>query len=774
MQSAVPGELPLVLIETFGGPTSYGSTVSMDADWIAIGSPSTNSGMVSTLFNDGSTWRFVPELSGTDNSAFGASIDIASQPGSTEAYLVVGSPESVSNTEGRAHFYTHDSTSNSWQLQGDFLAGSPTGSATSENFGSSVAVSRNRRVVVGAPDHDLQGQSSGRIYTYEYDLRNGVLEARNMVPTEPILGQGSLSRFGEDVDITKDGEFIVVSEPGMRSFTIFNWDGNVWLKIYQHSDSEHADFGSSVTFLSNNYVAVGAPSVDGNRGLIQVYKVDEDDMTIWNPLPVLEGNLRGDRFGTIGTVSGQEGPTGPEVVLGTANGAVERYDLIGNRWFRRYSVDRPAAVTAVSSYNTDDGYRVLVGHSSSNEALLYAGRPENVIQPSPAPAPTTSRPTIPKTWQQVGARATSSSRSSKDTKFGQAVALVGDYLAVGEPFGTPQEIGDVAILGRSRNWDHLSKGFAVGTLEFGYAVDAALVDGKPSLLVGAPETLDQQGLNVNLGSAHFYQQDISTGNWSTVGNFEGIRPPFLVTEADGKFGRAVAMASDVLRVAIGSPSSSINQQTVDTGKVHTYEFDGRFWAPMGGPLVGSEKDNFLGSSIAMSKSGDRMLVGAPGHRNGDGGVFYYGWNGTDWRIILPLRGRAGSSESLGESVAILSDDGRRIAFGGSTYEGNKGVVKIYEEMGSSGFFVQLGDEDIIGDDGDEIGMTLAGANGRLCFGTANGSFRAYEYNSDMSRWDQIAEGPNLGSAVVSISMSDDGNTVAVGLENQEVTVYELA
>jgi len=61
--------------------------------------------------------------------------------------------------------------------------------------------------------------------------------------------------------------------------------------------------------------------------------------------------------------------------------------------------------------------------------------------------------------------------------------------------------------------------------------------------------------------------------------------------------------------------------------------------------------------------------------------------------------------------------------------------------------------------------------GRLAFGTATGSFRVYEW--DVNQWVEVASGPSLGSSVTSISLSDDAQTVVVGLANREVRVYDL-
>ena len=776
-----PGELPLSIVQELTGSTSYGTTVAMDDNWMAVGSPSlnsggsttagpTSSGLVSAMFNDGSQWQFVDDISGTPNSAFGAAIDIV-KPSSTsnDAFLLVGAPDAGSNGEGHAFLYKYDSSSASpaWEMQGSILQGEPTLSMTAENFGNAVALSKSLTAVIGAPQHDFQGTAAGRVYTYQYDVQpGGSVVARNMVPNEAIIGQTANSRFGEDVAITDNGNYMAVGEPGISSFAIFNFDGNAWLKVFQHSMStQYTDFGSSVTFLSPRYVAVGAPSFDSNRGAIQVFEIDNQDRTIWRAVPVLKGAVRGDKIGAINTVSGHEGPNGPELVIGMESGIVERWDLIGGtQWVRRYSVSRPSSVNAIAAYSTGDDYMVLAGHGTGQEAVLYAGQPQNGGQPSMSPV---TGP--PKEWQLAGGPFSSTNSNLGNTQFGHDVALVGDFLAIGEPLGGASEYGDVAIYERGNTeWVLDDSGFAQDTIKYGFAVDGAMIDNVPTIVVGATESYDGQ-LNI-LGSAHIYQRDLATNNWNAVGDPLGLRPQFFDNVNGDMYGTSVSIASDKLRFAIGAPNSGGNGVSgTNSGKVYIYDYDGMNWVPFGGPIVGSEPNNLVGTSVSMSTTGDKLLVGAPGHISNSGGIYFYNWNGTAWDSLVSMRGSPG--ERLGTTVSILDPAGTIIAFGAPTFGQDKGRVRIFYES-NPGFYQQLGNEDIVGADGEAIGTTLSGAKGRVCFGTANGSFRAYELVGQ--NWVEISSGPNLGQPVVSISMAADGNSVAVGLSNEEVVVYDLA
>ena len=414
--------------------------------------------------------------------------------------------------------------------------------------------------------------------------------------------------------------------------------------------------------------------------------------------------------------------------------------------------------------------------------------------PSTSPQPTTSSaPTGPVTWQLVGDPVVSENGEGLVTAFGHDVAFVPQgndkYLVVGEPHNDNSTVGQVTLHKRPL-WQTTTPDWNVTDSRrcFGHALDAGLVSttsghARSSLLVGAPGTINPSFPNLDFGSAHYFQWDEATGDWTTLGTELGVRSGGQPFESSGYFGSSVAMARSMLRIAVGAPSSSTGTLS-DTGRVYTFDYNGMEWDPLTTPLVGEEQEAALGTSVALSYNGNRLLMGAPGRRGGDGQATFMEWTGTEWRTILNLAGVSESSEAMGTTVAIVAEHGRRIAVGAPFYDdgtgGNRGMVRVYEEFDSlPGFFQRLGtDEDFIRDaddasDGDRIGTTLCGAKGLVCFGTDNGSFRVYDY--DGTNWVRLGElsVANLGSPVVSITMSETADSVAVGLANREVQVFEL-
>lgn len=202
-----------------------------------------------------------------------------------------------------------------------------------------------------------------------------------------------------------------------------------------------------------------------------------------------------------------------------------------------------------------------------------------------------------------------------------------------------------------------------------------------------------------------------------------------------------------------------------------YEFDGIM--NLLSTLDGPEPDARFGSAVAVTADGNRLLVGAPGTdtRPSLGSAYYYEWDSSAWRIIFQLPGTDGD-ENFGTSVAILDTAGDVIAMGGPNYSDSRGVIRVYRRQGGN-IWGQLGG-DIIGEPGDSLGATLAsGPANRVVAGTATGSFRAFEYDSQQNNWVKVGTGePSFGSNVASIGSSSNGD-IALGTADGSVSVYSL-
>jgi len=299
--------------------------------------------------------------------------------------------------------------------------------------------------------------------------------------------------------------------------------------------------------------------------------------------------------------------------------------------------------------------------------------------------------------------------------------------------------------------------------------------------IGAP---NNDGNGLNAGHVRIYEE--SGGSWAQIGNDIDGEGGFHVS------GRSVSMNSDGSRVAIGAPYEGIN------GYVRIYEENGGVWTQIGNNIFGGVSGDEAGYSVSMSSDGSRVAIGAPGSSgNGtlSGHVQIYEESGGVWtQIGSDIDGEAPGDRS-GWSVS-MSSDGSRVAIGARFNVGNGngpfdldfGHVRIYEENG--GVWTQIGN-DIDGEgSGDQAGysVSMSSDGSRVAIGApfnggngnASGHVRIYEETGGV--WTQIGndidgEGASYWSGW-SVSMSSDGNRVAIGAPNPggndsgQVRIYE--
>jgi uncharacterized repeat protein (TIGR01451 family) len=214
---------------------------------------------------------------------------------------------------------------------------------------------------------------------------------------------------------------------------------------------------------------------------------------------------------------------------------------------------------------------------------------------------------------------------------------------------------------------------------------------------------------------------------------------------------------------------------------------------IGNDIYGESFSDNSGWSTSLSSNGQILAIGAPRNAgNGllSGHVRIYEWNGSSW--IQKGNDIDGESflDKFGHSVS-LSSDGNILAIGAINNNGNgteAGHVRIYEWNGSS--WIQKGN-DIDGEFAyDYSGYDVSiSANGNIIAigslendGTASksGHVRIFEWNGNswVQKGNDIDGTYAYGSFGFSISLSNDGNVVAIGGSHEgpnlqgQVHIYE--
>ncbi len=217
----------------------------------------------------------------------------------------------------------------------------------------------------------------------------------------------------------------------------------------------------------------------------------------------------------------------------------------------------------------------------------------------------------------------------------------------------------------------------------------------------------------------------------------------------------------------------------------------RGWKQVGDIMMGPTNSDSIqfGHSVAISRDGQRVAIGLPGldGRGEDkeissqaGSVFIMDFNGTDWTLVAQLNGfEAGGNAG---TAVVMSQDGKRVAFGAPNTRSGGYVVMYQEEL--------VGTWKIVGDVLGGLGLNISSSFGSSLSLSADGRILAvgdryadskgsltntgsiHVYQQGNFTWEKLGkEIQGQGSNELfgwSIALSQDGMRVAasaVGADN---------
>jgi WD40 repeat protein len=284
-------------------------------------------------------------------------------------------------------------------------------------------------------------------------------------------------------------------------------------------------------------------------------------------------------------------------------------------------------------------------------------------------------------------------------------------------------------------------------------------DGKV-LAVGAP------GFNKTSGATWVYWLNGSA--WAEM--------PGMPLSGKGAAGASVSLSSDGKVLAVGAPGYGNNTA------VWVYNFTGSAWAEMPDmPLIQEVAVGaWPGVSVSLSSDGTVLAVGAPmydSHTGGGGGTWLYQYDGSAWAEMprMPLRGPRASQ--YGSSVS-LSSDGTVLAVGAPAYDGDTGAAWLYR-YGGSGWAEMLGmplghAERGHSEQGLSVSLSADGTTLAVSGHLDHVAAATWVYQQDDGgTWAEMGGmplvGPTRSSGAVSVRLSSDGTTLAVGASNYAFT-----
>lgn len=355
--------------------------------------------------------------------------------------------------------------------------------------------------------------------------------------------------------------------------------------------------------------------------------------------------------------------------------------------------------------------------------------------------------------------------------------------------------GRVAMYGFDANTDEWNKlgDELVGEegQEFGTSLDMS--ENGNVIIVG---TMDDNGDKSQAGSVQVYVRDDVSGKtrWLPKGD------PIYGESAYDWFGASVAIHGDGKIIVVGSPGHDVGDN-IDAGAVTVYEYEalGKKWVEMQAKILGTSTLGKFGSSLAISKLGV-LAVGAPHANNQAGYVQMFRYTAADNNGTAATWSKEGQEldggnpgDRFGASVA-MSRLGKHVIIGAPLQKvGEKrhaGVATVWEvdytdnvwkliseEISSDNQGDNFGSSVDISDDGKEIAVGAPYSSTSTM--KQNGHIAVYHKNSTSTTFSlanvKIEGKAEYGHQGSSVALSGDGYQVMGGApEEGYVSVYMLA
>jgi hypothetical protein len=382
-----------------------------------------------------------------------------------------------------------------------------------------------------------------------------------------------------------------------------------WLKLGETIEGTtwKDRFGYSVaTSGDGKVVAVGAISIDEGASFrqVSVYEVVSNETSSsaasWEQLgQSLQGIDVVDDFGWDVKLS----EDGRILTIGTGPGGnyVRVYALSIDRttWIELGSdiVDAEAADgecfgCAIDALVMKDGVTIVVA-VGAKDGVNNTGSVQVYFLAGPTEA-----------WEQVGSTVVGIASTTNDD-FGEDVALSSDggtlRLAVGAPGGDYAHIYALQTESTGDDWTLLGNmnGEAIGD-KFGSNV-ALSKDGKIVAVSARRNSATPQ--QYGSGQIQVYKEQ-SDATWTQLGDE-------INGDNDGQFGFSLAMSADGTRVAGGANLDNGDGKGFATGNVRVFDFDEgtNAWIQVGDELVGQDRADEFGQSVALSGDGVVLVVG---------------------------------------------------------------------------------------------------------------------------------------------------------------------
>nr|MBP6820826.1 putative Ig domain-containing protein [Acidobacteriota bacterium] len=570
-------------------------------------------------------------------------------------------------------------------------------------FGYAVALDGNT-AIIGAPYDEVTHTDQGSVYVFVRSGTNWTLQQKL------FAGDGQPGdKFGSAVALSGDTALIGAPESDagtdadIGSAYVFVRSGSTW--TFQQK------LGASGGFAGALFGA--AVALDGNTALVGAYQqtitpsffttgaayVFVRNGTQWTQQQRLLSNdaVDGDRFGVSVALDGDTALIGAPNVTITASGQGAAYIFT-----------RSGTVWTQQPRLNLDSAQARGGDQFGNAVALsgeFAAIGIHLRGSNDSGAVALARRGATGAWTLV--QLFGAPNPVAGAHFGESLAMDGGLMIVGASLGLNAAGVDqrTAYVFAVNNMTFVGQlGVEVGNADdrFGYAV---AVKGD-TVLVGAYRA---DAASTDQGAAYTF----------TLHDSQHIQQPKLIANdgaADDEFGEAVAISGDVL--VVGVEDAKIGTNT-DQGAVYVYIRNGAGWAFQGKITApdGAARDGF-GHAVALS--GNTLAVGAVsadiGGNADQGAAYVFIRNGATWAMQKKLFA-VGIDGSPGDLFGVkIALEGDTLVVGAVGQDSLRGAAYVFTRTGTA--WAQQGPKLLAPDGtfGDRFGTAVAISGNTLMVG----------------------------------------------------------
>jgi len=607
-------------------------------------------------------------------------------------------------------------------------------------------------VVIGAPNNDQLGDSSGQVYVIKK-------EAGSWNPVGRELYGEKGDSFGCAVSISEDGGIMAAG-----AFGGLTGPGYVLLYKYSASTKKYQVirrvvggtiydyYGYSISLSGNGEVlAAGAIFNDESTGFARVTDVSGRHTFA----TTFVGNTSGDYFGTYVSLS--------------FDGLVLAVGATGGSYVRTFEYDenifgwKQLGIDVLGGFGEDfgtvglseDGKRLVVGSTFNSRYGSSAGR-MNIFEMEKGEWLVTDKVEYGSKPNDLCGTSVAISSNGAVAAFGCPGKDDGGYdTGQVKAFTIPADISTVGSVvdyddGIDFEDDQINSNDDENKEYIWGKIGGPIESYSNHQEIGKSLSISSDGETMIFGGrikAFVYTYQSESGSWVQETDFSN----FGSDAGNGCF--TVALSGDGTHVAIGAANN--DKLGNDAGEVRNYKKgSSSAWEELGKPLNGKE-GNLFGLQVSLSEDGQMLAVGAYG---GSYVIIYeFRPNTAVYSEYKTYKGQA--DQGFGFSVA-MSRNGDTCIVGAPFADNDKGFIRLYDAAKDSFSQTISG---IFEDDKFGFSVTVSTNGLKAAAGAPGGNYvQAFEYQS--IKWEQM--GINIdgysdafGS---SVTMAGSGDLLAIG------------